>query len=152
MSEEKHLFPVHSQWTDNSDGDGTLTVPWGGALDYGVPAALGGKEGRSNPEEMLTAAVVACYSITLSLLLERKRIPPPRIEVEAEGEVIRQPSKLLKFTAIRLKPRIILADAADEATIQTVTDLAHKAESYCIISNALRGNVEITVEPEVVTG
>ena len=149
MSEEKHLFESKSVWTGNSDGNGTLTLHSGQTLDYGVPEDLGGKAGRSNPEEMLLSAVVSCYSITLALLAERRRLPITHIEVTGEGDVVRQPDKTLKFTAIRLFPRILLA-SADEAHGKQAEDFAHKAEKYCVISNAIRGNVEVTVTPEVV--
>jgi organic hydroperoxide reductase OsmC/OhrA len=38
----------------------------------------------------------------------------------------------------------------DSAQEQTALDSARKAEQYCVISNALRGNVEITVEPAII--
>ncbi len=31
-------------------------------------------------------------------------------------------------------------------------EMAHKADLYCIITNAVRGKVEISVEPTVVRG
>ena len=148
MSEEKHCYTLQSAWTGDSDGDGTITTSWGGAVDYGVPADLGGKAGRSNPEEMLLASVTACYSITLSLLAEKRRLPLCRIEVRSEGEVVRQPDKTLKFTAIRLFPRLILK-AANEEQQNAAQTMAHKAEVYCVISRALRGNVEMTITPEI---
>ncbi len=150
MNDEKHGFHLTGDWTENSDGDGTLTFDWGGTLDYGVPISSGGKAGRSNPEEMLIAAVASCYSITLALLVEKRRlIPAPRIEIEADGAMIRNPDRTLKFTAITLKPKIYASDF-DAATQEKIVELAHKAEEYCVISNALRGNVEITVSPEII--
>jgi peroxiredoxin-like protein len=149
MSEEKHLFPLKSVWTGDSDSDGVLKLPWGAKFAYGIPEATGGKPGRSNPEEMLVAAVVSCYSITYAILAEKKRLVVPEIEVEAEGEVVRQPDRTLKFTAIRSKPKITLVDG-DEGKRKIALDIAHKAEKYCLVSNAIRGNVEVSVEPEIV--
>lgn len=146
MSEEKHYFPVKSVWTGNSDGDGTLTTDWG-QIEYGVPPELTGKPGRSSPEQLLVSAVVSCYSITLALLAEKRRLPMTRIEVAATGEVVRQPDRTLKFTRLILRPKMML-EGAGEAQRKMAEDLAHKAEVYCVISKAVRGNVEITVEPE----
>ena len=148
MSEEKHLFRLNSVWIGNSDGDGTLTTAWGGQVAYGVPEELGGKPGRTNPEELLLSAVVSCYSITLALLAERRRLPLTRLEVTAEGEVVRQPDRTLKYTAIRLAPKMVLA-SSEEAQRQAALDCAQKAEVYCVISRAVRGNIEISVTPEV---
>ncbi|NMC82551.1 MAG: hypothetical protein GYA63_06845 [Armatimonadetes bacterium] len=145
MSEEKHVFTVESIWTGDSDGEGTLSCE-GRYTDYARPAQLGGPEGKSNPEELLVNAVVSCYSITLAILAERKRLPLERFEVTAEGDVVRQPDKSLKFTAIRLKPRLHLTDASEEIGAKAL-EAAVKAEDYCLISKALHGNVEITVEP-----
>ncbi len=150
MSDEQHGFHLTSEWTENSDGDGSLHFDWGGSLDYGVPASLGGKEGRPSPEEMLIAAVVSCYCITLALLMEKRRMTPaPPISVDAEGTIIRNPDRTLKFTEIRLKPKIA-ASGFDAAAQEKILDMAHKAEQYCVISNAVRGNVAITVAPEIV--
>ncbi|CCW34148.1 predicted redox protein, regulator of disulfide bond formation [Chthonomonas calidirosea] len=149
MNEERHLFTLHGVWNGNSDGDGMLTAPRGTNLPFGVPEAFGGKPGRTNPEELLLGAVIACYSITLSILAEKRRLPLERIVVDAEGEVIRQPNRVLKFSAIRLHTKLFLVNA-DEAQQQTAIECAHKAEEYCMISCALRGNVAISVEPEIV--
>lgn len=151
MSEEKHSFHLQSVWLGNSDGDGTLTADRGATIEYGVPEDLGGKPGRSNPEDMLLAAVTSCYSITLALLAERKRLPVTRIDVEANGEVVRQPDKTLKYTSIQLCPKIALS-STEEAHRKAALDMAHKADLYCVISRAVRGNIEITVEPELVSG
>lgn len=147
MSEEKHVFEVYSIWNGDSDGDGTMETE-GRTVPYGRPHQLGGAPGRTNPEEMLTEAVASCYTITLAVIAERKRLPVTKIEVCAEGDVIRQPDKTLKFTAIRLKPSITV-NSEDDAVLRKVLDTAHRAEDYCLISNALKGNVEITLEPTI---
>jgi peroxiredoxin-like protein len=150
MSDEQHDFHLTGDWTENSNGDGTVTFDWGGTLSYGVSVSLGGKAGRSNPEEMLIAAVVSCYSITLALLIEKRRLTPaPRIEMDADGVMIRNPDRTLKFTELHLKPKIYAAHF-DAVAQEKIVEMAHKAEQYCVISNALRGNVEITVSPEIV--
>jgi len=43
------------------------------------------------------------------------------------------------------------ADATDEQA-KMAEDMAHKADSYCIITNAVRDKVQIVVEPNVVRG
>jgi peroxiredoxin-like protein len=149
MPEEQHRFALRSTWTGNSNGDGALAGA-GGTLDYGPPPAFGGKPGRTNPEELLMGAVASCYSITLAILAERRRLPITRIEMECEGEVVRQVGGTLKFVSIRLSPRLTLT-GNDPSQIQAATDAAYKAEQYCVVSNAVRGNVEITVAPEILS-
>lgn len=147
MPEETHTFRLHSAWTGNSDGDGVLTAE-GRMLAYGRPPELGGAPGRTSPEEMLLGAVAACYSITLAFLAERKRLPVTRLELDCTGDVVRQLGGTLKYVSIRLAPRITL-QGADDAQRASALDAAHKAEQYCVISNAIRGNVAITVEPQI---
>ena len=149
MNEEKHLFHVDGVWVGGGDGDGELTMDWNASLAYGRPAQTGGKPGRANPEDLLVSAVVSCYSITLALMAENRHLDIARIAVTAEGELVRQPDKRLKFTAIRLFPQLTLAED-NEANRQKALELAHRAEERCLISNALRGNVEVTVTPMIV--
>jgi len=150
MSEEKHLFHLQSVWVGDSEGDGTLLAD-GRTLEYGLPPQFGGRPGRTNPEELLLSAIAGCYSATLAVLAERRRLPITRIDLSVEGEVVRQQGGMLRFRAIRLAPQIRL-EGGDEAQRQAALDAAHKAEQYCMISNAVRGNVELTVTPEIVTG
>src|SRR3989440_12618074 len=150
MPEEIHEFTIHSVWEGDSDGGGQASGA-GGQIAYGLPEGLGGAGGRTNPEELLMSSVAACYSITLAVLAERRRLPITRIETEVEGKVARQPGGTLKFLSIHLKPKITMA-GADDAQQTAALDSAHKAEQYCVISNAIRGNVEIGVEPEIVRG
>lgn len=145
MSEEKHVFQVHSEWNGDSDGGGVLHTE-GRTTVYGRPHQLGGEPGRTNPEELLVEAVASCYSITLAVIAERKGLPITKIEVAAEGDVVRQPNKTLKFTAIRLKP-VLTVDSTDESVKERALAAAHHAENYCLISKALDCEVEITLEP-----
>lgn len=148
MAENTHIFKLQSVWTGDSGGTGTATGD-GWTISYGRPSSLGGQSGRANPEELLLSAVVSCYCITLAILAERKRIPLERIEMAAKGDVEQQLGGTLKFAAIRLSPRLI-SPGLDESRVLALTEAVHKAELYCPISNAIRGNVRIEVSPEVV--
>jgi organic hydroperoxide reductase OsmC/OhrA len=45
-----------------------------------------------------------------------------------------------------------VAPGATDEQARSLTEFAHKAEHYCVISNAIRGNVEVTVSPEIEVG
>src|ERR1051325_6517823 len=107
MSEELHSYTITSSFTGDSSGDGVLNNA-GPAIGYGLPQVLGGAAGRTNPEELLMCSVAACYSLTLPVLAERRKLPVTRIDVTVEGDVVRQAGGTLKFVAMRLKPRISL--------------------------------------------
>ena len=149
MAEETHTFQIEGSWTGDSD-NGTGSLRGSGAeiaLDY--PVHLGGHEGKANPEELLMQAVAGCYVLTLVSVAERRRVPIAGVEIKVEGDVARQAGGSLKFVSMRLHPRLNLK-GADEAQLAAARDLAHKAEQYCPISNAIRGNVEVTILPEIV--
>ncbi len=148
MAGEEYSFRVEGTWSGGEDGHGTIQCA-AGRVEFGIPAELGGAGGRSSPEEMLLNAVASCYCITYGLLAERRKLPFERVEIEATGSVVRQPGGTLKFVSMLLKPRILLKGAG-ESQIRTAEDFAHKAEQYCLISSAIRGNVEISLEPEVI--
>lgn len=147
MSQEVHSFRIESDWSGGSDGDG-VTTDEGGNVAFGRPKELGGAPGRTNPEELLLSAVASCYNITFAILAERRRLPLVRTHVVAEGTVERQLGGTLKFVAIHLRPTIVLR-GADDAQRKGAEEMAHKAEQYCVISNAVRGNVAMTVTPAV---
>jgi len=148
MSQEAHDFVVRSTWKGDADGDGHIALT-GVDFPYGRPESLGGAAGRTNPEELLVSAVVSCYAITLALLFEKKRLPIADFDVDATGTIVRQENRRLEFTTIELRPRVVLKED-DGKMAASVRDMAVKAEDYCLVSAALRGNVEITVRPEIV--
>lgn len=147
MSEEKHIYRVTGNWFGGEGGSGTLGLS-SGETSFDFPPDLEGKPGHTNPEELLVSAVIACYTLTLTFLAERRKIAVESISVAAEGEVERQPDRSLKFTKLLLKPKIVLS-GDDEMARARILDLAQKAEHYCTISNAIRGNVEMTIRPTI---
>lgn len=150
MTGETYTFRQKSEWTGGSDGDGVL-LGEGYTIEYGRPKELGGVPGRISPEEMLLSSIAACYSITLAIIAERRRIPVTDIHVETEGDVIREQGGTLRFTTIRIFPRVKVA-SEDAAVHEAALAIAHKTDKYCLISNAIRSNVEIQVVPEIIAG
>ncbi len=148
MSIEKHTFRIEGLWAGNSDGDGELHTECNEVWNFGVPEQTGGKPGRSNPEELLLGAVVSCYCITLSIWAEKRRLPLVKMEVDASCDLERQADRSLQIVRIDIKPRLTLT-STDERTAAIAMDTAYKAESHCLISKVLHGNVEIKVEPEI---
>jgi peroxiredoxin-like protein len=147
VSAEKHIYRLQGEWKGGERGSGSVSLS-SGTAGFDFPPDLDGKPGFTNPEEMLVAAVVACYTLTLTFLAARRKIDVVSISVSAEGDVERQPDQSLKFTALRLKPRIAVGEA-DETARARLLDLAQKAEHYCTISNAIKGNVSLSVEPAI---
>ena len=54
-----------------------------------------------------------------------------------------------KWRALVIKPEIVLAGDATPEQVALAEDMAHKADNYCIITNAVRGKLEISVDPKI---
>ncbi len=125
-----------------SNGDGTLAIPHAGA------PALGGKAGTPNPEELLLAAVAACFVQTWAIFIEKLRleIPEPRLDGVATME--KDPGGGFKVTAIALAPHV--PSALLESRKTDVDKTLSLAEKYCIVSKAVKASLALTVEAKAV--
>ncbi|HWD37485.1 MAG TPA: OsmC family protein [Fimbriimonas sp.] len=145
-----HTYPINVAWSGGRDGSGTVNSPTNGAsVTLAVGPEYGGSGGASNPEELLTAAVASCYSMTFGIIAANRKLPVAGLSVEAVGEV-EENGPSFTFKKITIKPTINVSPEASDQQIQAITDSAHKADAYCIITNAVRGRVEIVVEPQIV--
>ena len=97
--------------------------------------------GRTSPEELLAAAHAACFCMALSNELSSRGHVPSRLELSAVA-VFQPPT----ITTMRLKVTATVP-GADEGQFREAVDAA---EGSCPVSNALRGNVDIQVEAELV--
>lgn len=144
-----HEYPVAVNWTGGREGSGDVTAEHSGEhFPLAVPAEFQGPGGATNPEELLTSAIAACYTITFGIIAANRKLPVTGIKVDAIGSVD-QSGASFTYKSVAVRPSItVSADATDEQIAQ-VEEFAHKADSYCIVTNAVRGKVEISVEPSV---
>ncbi len=102
-------------------------------------------DGRTSPEELLAAAHASCFSMAFSAGLGRAGTPPARLDVSATvtfdqvGEGFKVVSSAL---TVRGQVPGIDAPAFQEA--------AEAAKDGCPISQALKGNVALSVDAELV--
>lgn len=145
-----HEYPVTVKWSGGRDGEGVVTADRSGVSNpIGVPAEFQGTGKGTNPEELLAAAVASCYSITFGIIAANQKLPVTNLDVSAVGEVTQNGASFV-YTKITINPTIALSADATEDQVAKAHDMAHKADSYCIITNAVRGKVEIVVEPNIV--
>jgi osmotically inducible protein OsmC len=97
-------------------------------------------EGPS-PEELIAAAHATCLSMSLSAGLARAGTPPTRLETEATT-TFDKVGEGFKMTSIRLTVRGDV-EGLDEAGFQKA---AEEAKENCPVSQALKGNVEISLD------
>ncbi|OCT15002.1 hypothetical protein A8709_12845 [Paenibacillus pectinilyticus] len=142
MSE--HRFELRASWSGGLDGTGhiqagNLTTP------ISVPRELNGPGTGSNPEEMLLGAAATCYIITLGTLLQRAEI----ISLELHSHIYVEDKPTMKVNAITHHPLIIMPPHTSQDQLDKISKAAHRAEQTCMISKALRGNVNVSVEPDI---
>lgn len=132
----------------------TASATWTGGLkggkgSYKGETGLGGQYNfssrfesgaGSNPEELLAAAEAACYSMALSAALEKNNTPPTSVDTTAKCTV-EKVGEGFKITRMALDVRVA-APKLDDATLQK---LAAATKEGCPVSQALKGNVELSV-------
>ena len=112
-----------------SSGSGTFPVSW--------PSRTEEPDGRTSPEELLAGAHAACYAMAFSAALGRAETPPERLEVTAVVTFVPGTG----VTTSKLDVRGVVPGLDQDA----FNEAAQAAEGRCPISNAIRGNVEVTV-------
>lgn len=133
-------------------------VVWEGALAHGKGALSSGSgaldglavtwasrtaapEGKTSPEELIAAAHASCFAMALSLVLGKVDATPEQLVVRARctlDEVDGAPR--ITHSALEVRGRV--ADLSEGGFAEAVGE----ASRLCPVSNALTGNLDITVE------
>jgi len=122
-------------------GSGHVTTGTGSVdTDMTWSARAEDAEGAS-PEELIAAAHAACVSMALAAGLARAGTPPQRLETEATT-AFEKVGEGFKMTSVRLTIRGEV-EGMDEAAFRSA---AEDAKENCPVSQALKGNVELSLE------
>jgi peroxiredoxin-like protein len=144
-----HDYPVTVKWNGGKEGSGQVTADRSGVSSpLAVPTEYQGTGNGTNPEELLTTAIASCYTITFGIIAQNRKLPISDIQTQATGQV-EQNGAQLTYTSVTIKPTIKLQGDATDEQAKLAEDMAHKADLYCIITNAVRDKVKINVEPTI---
>jgi osmotically inducible protein OsmC len=134
---------AHATWEGTlAEGSGRVSLGSSAATDLPVTwkdRAEGG-EGTS-PEELIAGAHASCVLMALAGGLARAGTPPTRLESEATT-TFDQVGEGFAITKMELKIRGQV-DGLDEEAFR---EAAEGAKENCPVSQALQGNVEITLD------
>jgi osmotically inducible protein OsmC len=136
----------------------TASVVWdgslargSGSLDSGSGALLGlpvtwaarteAPGGKTSPEELIAGAHATCFTMALALVLGEDGTPPERLATDARC-VLDEVDGAPRITRVDLSVRGRVG-GVDESSFRDAVD---RASALCPVSNALRGNVDVTVE------
>ncbi|MGJ5711699.1 SACOL1771 family peroxiredoxin [Staphylococcus auricularis] len=143
----QHDFKVTTQWQGGRESVGQLN---GDVLDeqISIPSGLGGQGVGTNPDEMLVAAASTCYIISLAAVLERSGFNDIQITQHSIGRASLDKGKF-KMVEITHYPEIQIDEDQVPKLKDKLSKLLQLADRNCMISNAIRGNVEVNIEPSL---
>jgi lipoyl-dependent peroxiredoxin len=129
------------------DGSGTVSSASGVLDNAGLTWRVRTSDTNeaTSPEELVAAAHAACYAMVFSYALGNAGTPAEKLEVTSKVGFGPNPGGGMKVTYSHLHVKGTVA-GLDQAAFAAA---AKDAEKGCPISNALRGNIEITVEAEL---
>ncbi len=129
-------------------GSGTINYVSSGAFSR-LPVTWASRtedhNGRTSPEELIAAAHAACFSMAFSSRLGKNGTPPEQLDVRVtitfdKGDA----GWKIARSDIQARGRVPGIDAA------TFAGLAEDAKDNCPVSVALKGNVELVVDAQLV--
>lgn len=138
MATEKH---AEVTWRGNlATGKGTIESVGSGAfgpLAVSWPARTGDEGGMTSPEELIAAAHAACFSMALSNDLAGKGSPPESLAVSATVTFV--PGTGITTSALDVVGTV---PGIDDTAFR---EAAERTKENCPVSQAMRGNVEMSV-------
>ena len=144
----EQVFTIAATW-DPAAKKGTLATADGGLKTAHVGAtSLGGGSGAPNPEELLLAAVSACFVQTWAIFLAKLQVPIEVPTLDGSCELDKDPAGGFRLTKLDLAPRV--PAALWESRRADVEKTLSLAEKYCIVSKAVKGSLALTVTPKPV--
>jgi lipoyl-dependent peroxiredoxin len=125
-----------------AEGSGRFSLGSGAVSDQAVTWKDRAEEGEgTSPEELIAAAHASCVLMALAGGLARAGTPPTRLESEATT-TFDKVGEGFAFTAIKLSIRGQV-EGLDDAGFK---EAAEQAKENCPVSQALKGNVEISLD------
>jgi len=135
---------AHATWDgDLRSGSGRFDVGSGaiGGQEVTFASRFEDSGGKTSPEELIAAAHATCLSMALANGLAQAGHPPTRLETDAVATLDQRESGF-RIISMRLTVRGQV-DRIDEDAFRAA---AEEAKAGCPVSNALVGNVEITLD------
>lgn len=143
----EHEFHLKAVWPGGRNSEGYIEA---GNLQtkISIPSAMEGPNVGTNPDEMLLGAAATCYIITLAAMIERAHLPLENMSLESIG-FVDVTMGVFTYKKIIHKPMVSLKQEASPADFEKLDVLIVEAEKNCMISKAVKGNMEIEVESTV---
>jgi len=137
---------ANATWTGTlKNGAGTMQPAHAEEIRFSMGTRFEGQQG-SNPEEVIGAALAGCFSMALSVGLEKGGATPNAIRTSAEVTLEKQ-EEGFAITAIHLDTEVE-ADGIGEDAFQ---EIAQATKAACPVSKALAAVDSITLEARLLS-
>jgi lipoyl-dependent peroxiredoxin len=113
--------------------DGALEV------DLRLPHEMGGDDRGTNPEQLFAVGYAACFESALGTVARRRRQEAGDVAIDSRVMLMPTPDRRFKL-AVSLAVTLPSIADSDEAV-----NLVKEADQVCPYSNAIRGNVDVSV-------
>lgn len=140
-------FYLSAEWPGGRNSSGYIEA---GNLQtkISIPPEMDGPGIGTNPDEMLLGAASTCYVITLAAMIERAELPLEEMALDSEG-IVDVSNGVFTYKKIIHRPKVRLKQEADNKQHKLLQRLVERAEANCMISRAIKGNVEVSVEADI---
>jgi organic hydroperoxide reductase OsmC/OhrA len=150
-----HIYAVEVEWSAPEGTVDYATYPRAHLLssDAAEPISasadphFGGDPALWNPEQLLVAAAANCHMLSYLALCARRGVVVLDYVDAATGTMTETPGAGGRFTAIELRPRVVISAGSDS---ELALRLHHDAGEQCYIAASLA--VPVTHDPQIVTG
>lgn len=142
-----HTFYLKADWPGLRNDVGTIETK-NLQTKVSIPPEMDGPGVGTNPDEMLLGAAATCYIITLAAMMERSHLHKVSLTMDSEG-IVDVTNGVITYQKIIHRPKIVLNSDASIKDLSLAQRLAEKAESSCMISRALKCNVEIDLQADI---
>ncbi len=142
-----HSFHLTANWPGLRNDIGEIAS---GNLktQISIPPEMDGPGVGTNPDEMLLGAAATCYIITLAAMMQRSNLEKESLTMESEG-IVEVEKGVITYKKIIHRPHVVLKADASQKDFELAHRLAEKAESSCMISRAIKGNVELELQATI---
>ena len=142
----QHSFILNAKWPGGRNTVGTIETT-NLQTKISIPPEMNGPGIGTNPDEMLLGAAATCYIITLAAKLERASIQVQEMSLQSEG-IVEVEKGVITYKKIIHRPTIQMIKGSNQE--KNIHRYILQSEESCMISRALKGNVEIEVEPTII--
>ncbi|RRJ65132.1 osmotically inducible protein OsmC [Paenibacillus oralis] len=123
---------MNTIWYKNAKGDGRIQSD-NLKTKIAIPVPKGGSGEGAEPQQLLISSAVACFTMTLAYMLDRKKMPVTGFFMDTEGTVSQG-----GHPAIAHHPHVVLTSDATKEDVAMVEELIVQADKDCHIGQLLK--------------